>query len=105
VSRATETFWKWLLAQLPCVICSRFEYSGVKPSLHHVAPGSSKRSVFGMVPLCHPHHQGPAGFHGMGGKAFLRMYRPPGESEYGLIIWTLEDLATYLRPRLTDFKW
>lgn len=29
----------------------------------------------------------------MGPKAFLRFYRPPGESEYGLLGWVAEDIT------------
>jgi hypothetical protein len=29
----------------------------------------------------------------MGTKNFLRLYRPPGESEYGLLIWMIEQVA------------
>lgn len=53
-----------------------------------------------MVPLCHSHHQGRAGLHGMGTKAFIRLYRPPGENEYGLIVWMCEDLSKFLRDRM-----
>ena len=31
----------------------------------------------------------------MGSKAFIRVYRPPGDSEYGLLVWLIEDLARY----------
>lgn len=64
-----------------------------KIDVHHVAEGSGLRSDFGTVGLCWGGHQGPAGLHGMGTKAFIRLYRPPGESEYGLIIWANEDIA------------
>lgn len=29
----------------------------------------------------------------MGTKNFLRLYRPPGDSEFGLLIWMVEDMA------------
>lgn len=51
------------------------------------------RHDYGLVPLCHEHHQGKSGLHGMGSKSFLRLYQPPGDSEFGLLIWTCEDLA------------
>lgn len=92
-----EAFWKWLLAKLPCPVCVRFVSTGKTPSLHHIAEGSGIRSTFGMCPLCEPHHQGEHGLHGMGPKAFIALYRPPGDSEFGLLIWMLEDLAAYLR--------
>lgn len=61
--------------------------------LHHVAEGSGLRDDWALVPLCVEHHRGSAGLHGMGGKAFIRLYRPPGDSEYGLLVWLLEDMA------------
>lgn len=61
--------------------------------VHHVAEGSGVRSDFGTAGLCESHHRGPAGLHGMGVKAFCRLYRVPGESEYGLLIWSAEDMA------------
>ena len=32
----------------------------------------------------------------MGVKKFVVMYRLPGESEYGLLIWATEDVAKHL---------
>lgn len=61
--------------------------------LHHVAEGSGERNDWGLVPLCAEHHRGGAGLHGMGPKAFIRLYRPPGDTEYGLLVWMLEDMA------------
>lgn len=93
-----------LVASIGCVICRRFERTGLPVELHHVAEGSGVRSNFGVAPLCGNksdggHHRGAVGLHGMGPKAFLRFYRPPGESEYGLLIWTAEDLARHLFAR------
>lgn len=98
-----EDYWKSVLVRLECVVCKRFVQTGVPPSLHHFAEGSGQRSVFGLVPICYPHHQGPMGLHGMGAKAFCEMYRPPGDREYGLLIWVMEDVAVLIRfhaPRL-----
>ena len=61
--------------------------------VHHVAEGSGERSDFATVCLCSEHHRGESGLHGMGTKAFIRLYRPPGDSEYGLLVWANEDLA------------
>ena len=61
--------------------------------LHHVAEGSGIRNEWALVPLCEAHHRGQAGLHGMGTKAFIRLYRPPGDSEFGLLIWLLESMA------------
>jgi hypothetical protein len=83
-----------------CVICVRFGSTGLRTNVHHIATGSGERSDFSVAPLCGDetdggHHQGPAGLHGMGVKAFCRLYRPPGDCEYGLIIWTIEDMYRY----------
>lgn len=85
--------WRNNLAKIGCVVGRRHGGCAGDISLHHVAEGSGLRHDYGLVPLCHMHHQGGSGLHGMGPKNFLRLYRPPGESEYGLLIWTMEDLA------------
>lgn len=61
--------------------------------LHHVAEGSGKRDPWALVPLCEEGHRGSSGIHGMGSKGFLRLYRPPGETEWGLLAWLIEDMA------------
>lgn len=61
--------------------------------VHHVAEGSSKRSDFGTVGLCHEHHQGASGFHGLRAERFCKLYRVPWEKEEGLLVWVNEDIA------------
>lgn len=61
--------------------------------LHHVAEGSGLRNDWALVPLCTEHHRGKTGLHGMGTKAFCAKYRPPGDCEYGLLVWLIEALA------------
>jgi hypothetical protein len=61
--------------------------------VHHCAEGSGKRSDFSTVGLCEEHHRGGSGIHGMGVRGFCALYRPPGESEMGLLVWLLEDMA------------
>ena len=80
--------------QAGCVIGNRGlgACSGER-EVHHVAEGSGVRSDFAVSCLCREHHQGQSGLHGMGTKAFIRLYRLPGESEYGLLVWQTEDLA------------
>lgn len=81
------------VASLGCCVCRRIGHGYVPAEVHHVAEGSGLRSNWSVVPLCPEHHRGRSGLHGGGSKAFLRLYRPPGESEYGLLVWTIEDLA------------
>ena len=88
-----KAHWRNLLASLMCVVGKRHGGCAGRTELHHIAEGSGLRHDYGLVPLCHEHHQGKAGLHGMGSKNFIRLYRPPGESEYGLVIWLLEDIA------------
>ena len=75
-----------------CVVCRRHGNTGTPVEFHHVAEASGKRSDWAGVPLCFEHHRGSIGLHGMGTKAFIRMFRLPGESEYGLLVWMIEDL-------------
>ncbi len=85
-----------LMARLGCVICKRFEATGSRINVHHVAEGSGKRNDFATVPLCEEHHLGGAGLHGMGTKAFCALYRPPFDNEYGLLVWAAQDLEALL---------
>lgn len=80
------------VAALGCCVCKRIGYGYVPCHLHHVAEGSGLRSDWAVVGLCPEHHTGASGFHKRG-KAFLSQFRVPGESEYGLLVWTIEDLA------------
>ena len=86
--------WEQSLRDVGCVVCRR---QGVitPAALHHVAEGSGLRSDWAQVPLCFDHHQGPMGLHTLGTKAWIRRFRPPGDSEYGLLIWAIEDVAKY----------
>lgn len=103
----SEAFWKMLLAELPCVLAARVPGTCEgRVHNHHVAEGSGKRSTFAMARLCWGHHEGPAGLHptvgGRGTREFIRLYRPPGDSEYGLLVWQMEDLAAYLHAKRGD---
>lgn len=85
--------WRNRLSAMGCVVGRRHGGCEGVVELHHVAENSGQRHDYGLAPLCEEHHRGQAGLHGMGPKAFVRLYRPPGESEYGLLVWLLEDLA------------
>jgi hypothetical protein len=88
-----EQRYRTRVASLGCILCARLGMGDTPASLHHVAVGSGKRSPYALVPLCPEHHQGASGLHGMGPKAFIRQYRPPGDSEFGLLVWVNEALA------------
>lgn len=81
-----------LVAAAGCVIGNRFGGCEGRVTVHHVAEGSGLRSDFAVVGLCEEHHQGGGGLHGMSPRAFCRIYRPPGECEWGLLAWVNEDI-------------
>ena len=88
--------WMGKVAALGCVICRRLGHGYVPAQVHHVAEGSGKRSDFAVAPMCEAHHdphRTGSGFHGMGTERFCKLFRVPGESEYGLLVWTNEDIA------------
>ena len=94
--------WRNLLASLTCVVGKRYGGCSGDMNLHHVAEASGMRHDYALVPLCHMHHQGKLGIHGLGTKAFLRLYRPPGESEWGLLAWACEDAAKFLATKVAN---
>lgn len=89
----TEQQWKTHLATLPCLVGRRHGGCQGRINLHHVAEGSSVRSVWALVPLCEEHHTGGSGLHTMGTKKFVARYRPYNDQELGLLAWLIEDLA------------
>ena len=97
LSRASAA-WMDRVAKSGCVIGNRgLGACEGKLEVHHVAEGSGLRSDYSVCCLCVLHHRGGAGWHGLGGHAFIRLYRPPGETEYGLLVWQIEDVAKGLK--------
>ena len=80
------------VALLGCCVCRRLGYGPTPAEVHHIAEGSSKRSDFAVAPLCREHHRGASGFHTLKEERFCKLYRVPWENEYGLLVWTNEDL-------------
>ena len=72
-----------IVADLGCVICRRDTGRIVPCQVHHIAEGSGKRSDFMTAGLCHEHHEGDLGIHGLGVKRFLTMFKLP--TEYHLL--------------------
>lgn len=84
------------VASLGCLVCRRLNWGYAAAQLHHVAEGSGKRDEWSVVPLCETHHdpnRTGSGFHGMGTRKFCSAFKVPGEAEWGLLVWLLEDLA------------
>lgn len=83
-----------LVASAGCVIGNRkMGQCQGRVTVHHVAEGSGIRSDFATVGLCEEHHQGGTGLHGLSPRTFCRIYRPPGECEWGLLAWVNEDIT------------
>ena len=85
--------WHAACRAVGCVVCRRFAPLAGRVELHHVAEGSGLRSEWAVVPLCELHHRGSRGLHGISPAAFCVLYRVPGETEWGLLVWTIEDVA------------
>ena len=88
-----------LIAQLPCVICVQLGKDSPPVQVHHVSEGTGPRNDFATVPLCPEHHdphRTGSGFHGMGTERFCKLFRIPGETEYGLLVLTNVQLEKLL---------
>ena len=85
--------WHAACRAVGCVVCRRFAPLAGRVELHHVAEGSGLRSDWAVVPLCELHHRGSHGLHGISPEAFCKVYRVPGEIEWGLLVWTIEDVV------------
>jgi hypothetical protein len=86
-----------LVASAGCVVGNRkLDPCAGRVCVHHIAVGSGPRSDYACVGLCEKHHddaRSGTGFHGMGTRTFCRVFRVPGECEYGLLVWVNEDVA------------
>lgn len=69
-----------MVASLGCVICRRDTGEIVPCEVHHVAEGTSHKDDFMTAGLCFGHHRGGGiGLHGIGVKAFCRLFRLASE--------------------------
>lgn len=74
------------VANLGCSLCRYLELGATPPELHHIRR-AGKRDNAPVIPLCPYHHRGNGGIHGMGRRAFERVY---GITEEELLEQTLE---------------
>ena len=73
------------IAALCCRICVRLGYPDTPAEIHHQRTGvgaGNRASHTRTVGLCPEHHRGGSGIHGLGRKAFERLY---GVTEVELI--------------------
>ena len=59
----------WVASQL-CMIPRCLDRS----SVHHIRINGEPKDHFKTIPLCHEHHQGDTGIHGMGKHAWRKIY-------------------------------
>lgn len=86
-----------LVSSLSCVICKRFAQSGERVEVHHIAKGTSSQNNWLVAPLCSEHHRGATGLHGpQGTRWFVRFYKVPHDTEYGLLAWVNQDISERL---------
>lgn len=81
------------VAALGCILCRHLGYGETPAALHHLREGqgmSQRADDTLVIPLCHEHHQGDSGLHGLGTRAFERRYKL---SELDLLAQTLELIA------------
>lgn len=62
------------LRQLPCIVGHHMGMTCKCEELHH-AGEATERSDWAQVPLCHEHHQGATGVHGLRRRAFEARYK------------------------------
>jgi predicted N-acetyltransferase YhbS len=85
------------VAQLSCVLC---EHLGVqqegRTTVHHLKEGTGigqRQQHWIVAALCHDHHQGANGIHGLGTKGFYTRYRL---DELDLLAMTIQALDSRL---------
>lgn len=78
------------VASIGCVLCLFLGRGYVPAQIHHLFD-SHQRSHWLVAPLCRECHQGPNGFHGLGGERPFRARYKLGEVE--LLAMTLEKIA------------
>lgn len=90
---AAESRYMERVASLRCVLCVHLGFDqGGRTYCHHIKEGTGigERSQHWLVvSLCHEHHQGASGIHGLGTKGFYLRYRM---DELDLLAMTLRAL-------------
>lgn len=65
------------LAEQGCVLCRHLGLGETRAEIHHLRHGmgmGQRNSHKNVIGLCPEHHRGNTGFHGLGRRAFERMY-------------------------------
>ena len=78
------------VASIGCILCDHLGRGYTPAQIHHLFD-AHQRNDWLVAPLCRECHQGPNGFHGLGGERGFRARYKLGEVE--LLAMTLEKLA------------
>lgn len=65
------------IAEQGCVLCSHLGYGRTPAEIHHLRHGmgmGQRNNNATVIALCPEHHRGATGYHGLGRRAFERMY-------------------------------
>lgn len=79
------------VANLGCSLCSYLGLGTTSPEIHHIRR-AGKRSNAPVIGLCPYHHRGNGGIHGMGRRAFEKVY---GITEEELLERTIESIYAH----------
>lgn len=96
MTRATAAEGRYMgrVAALPCVLCRHLGVAQYgRTFVHHIKDGTGigeRQAHWLTVALCHEHHQGAGGVHGLGTKGFYTRYRM---DELDLLALTVAALA------------
>lgn len=71
------------VAALGCILCKHLDLGESPACLHHPKTGGKRASDWDVIPLCHYHHQGKDGVHGLWRKRFEKFY---GMTELDLLV-------------------
>ena len=82
--------WMERVAGLPCLVCKLMALQQEGRTHVHHCFDTAHRSDLLVIPLCHLHHEGPLGFHGLGQRTFNMRY---GTDETHLLAETIRLLA------------
>lgn len=94
-----------VVASQGCILCRSLGYPGTPAEIHHLRAGmgaGQRNTNENVIPLCLEHHRGATGYHGLGRRAFERMY---GLTELDLLRKAWEVMDAGLADRISRHDW
>lgn len=92
------------IAEQGCVLCRHLGYGATPAEIHHLRHGmglAQRNSNCNVIPLCPEHHRGSTGYHGLGRRAFERMY---GVTELDLLAMSQKNSPVTAETVLSFFN-